>query len=107
LAATAFSTHYERILANCSQTAYGIDGREEKYDGLSIQDPNRLDNNISGGSHNAKVAFNAFKEAWLTLDDRMKAAGAGQDIGPSILECVLGGNYSTYTKQREHMMKLK
>lgn len=37
----------------------------------------------------------------------MKAARAGQDIGPSILECVLGGNYETYIKQRTHLKTLK
>jgi non-canonical poly(A) RNA polymerase PAPD5/7 len=93
--------------ANSFQTEYGIDGRVEKYDGLSIQDPNRPDNNISGGSHAVKVAFNAFREAHRTLQDRMRAASAGQNIGPSILECVLGGNYQSYTKQRAHMSRLK
>lgn len=37
----------------------------------------------------------------------MQAARSGQNIGPSILECVFGGNYETYTKQRDHMRKLK
>lgn len=45
--------------------------------------------------------------AYKTLDDRMKASRAGQDIGPSLLECVLGGNYETYIKQRRHMQSLK
>ncbi|CAN9104210.1 unnamed protein product [Alternaria alternata] len=89
------------------KTNYGIDGRPERYDGLSIQDPNRPENNISGGSHKVQLAFDAFKEAYLTLEDRMQAARSGQNIGPSILECVFGGNYETYTKQRDHMRKLK
>ncbi|KAI4624259.1 uncharacterized protein J4E88_001180 [Alternaria novae-zelandiae] len=89
------------------KTNYGIDGRPEKYDGLSIQDPNRPENNISGGSHKVQVAFDAFKEAYFTLSDRMQAARSGQNIGPSILECVFGGNYETYTKQRAHMRSLK
>ncbi|CAO2658254.1 Nn.00g059770.m01.CDS01 [Neocucurbitaria sp. VM-36] len=89
------------------KTSYGIDNRPEKPDGLSIQDPNRLDNNISGGSSKAKDAFKAFALAYRTLDDRMKASKAGQNIGPSILECVLGGNYETYIKQRRHLKSLK
>ncbi|ENH99460.1 hypothetical protein COCC4DRAFT_208109 [Bipolaris maydis ATCC 48331] len=89
------------------KTAHGIDGRPERYDGLSIQDPNRPENNISGGSHRVQDAFDAFKEAYHTLEDRMRAARAGQDIGPSILECVLGGNYETYIKQRMHLKTLK
>lgn len=89
------------------KTAWGVDGRQEKPDGLSIQDPNRLDNNISGGSHQAQAAFNAFKDAYHTLEDRMTASSNGQNIGPSILECVLGGNYETYLSQRAHMKTLK
>ncbi|KAL6702763.1 hypothetical protein ACN47E_000947 [Coniothyrium glycines] len=89
------------------KTRYGIDDREEKPDGLSIQDPNRPENNISGGSHRAKDTFKAFAAAHKTLEDRIQAAKAGQDIGSSILECVLGGNYSSYIKQRRHMRSLK
>ncbi|KAF7443562.1 Topoisomerase family protein [Pyrenophora tritici-repentis] len=89
------------------KTAYGIDGRPEKYDGLSIQDPNRPENNISGGSHRARVAFDAFKEAYLTLQDRIDATRSGQNIGPSILGCVLGGNYESYANQRYHLRALQ
>jgi non-canonical poly(A) RNA polymerase PAPD5/7 len=89
------------------KTDWGIDGRPERYDGLSIQDPNRPENNISGGSHKAQLAFDAFKAAYKTLNDRMKATKAGQDIGPSLLEYVLGGNYKTYLDQRHHLRSLK
>jgi len=89
------------------KTTYGIDGRQEKRDGLSIQDPNRPDNNISGGSHRAQVAFDAFREAYNTIEDRIEASRRGQDIGPSLLGCILGGNYESYTKQRNHLKSLK
>ncbi|EFQ94235.1 hypothetical protein CFE70_009750 [Pyrenophora teres f. teres 0-1] len=88
------------------KTTYGIDGRPEKYDGLSIQDPNRPENNISGGSHRAQIAFDAFKEAYHTLQDRINASRSGQNIGPSLLGCVLGGNYESYTNQRNHLKAL-
>ncbi|RMZ72371.1 hypothetical protein GMOD_00010234 [Pyrenophora seminiperda CCB06] len=110
------ASHYRRsqywdlcspLLANNLQTAYGIDGRQEKYDGLSIQDPNRPDNNISGGSHKAQVVFDAFREASETLRDRIQASRSGQNIGPSLLGCILGGNYEAYAKQRNHLKSLK
>ncbi|KAF1842572.1 uncharacterized protein K460DRAFT_409975 [Cucurbitaria berberidis CBS 394.84] len=89
------------------KTSYGIDNRPEKPDGLSIQDPNRPDNNVSGGSSKAKDAFKAFGMAYKTLDDRMKASAAGHKIGPSILECIFGGNYETYINQRRHLKSVK
>ena len=86
---------------------YGIDDRLEQATGLSIQDPNRPENNISGGSRKAIDAFNVFSAAYDTLKDRMSAAKVGHEIGPSILECILGGNYESYIKQRRHMKSLK
>ncbi|KAI8936791.1 hypothetical protein NX059_006035 [Plenodomus lindquistii] len=89
------------------KTRYGVDNREEKLNGLSIQDPNRPDNNISGGSHKAQEVFKAFAMAHRILEDRMAASRSGQDIGASVLGCVLGGNYSTYLAQRKLMRSLK
>ncbi|KAH8732155.1 hypothetical protein GQ44DRAFT_735100 [Phaeosphaeriaceae sp. PMI808] len=89
------------------KTHMGIDGRVEQPTGLSIQDPNKPDNNISGGSHKAANAFGVFAAAHDTLTDRMKASAAGHDIGPSILECVIGGNYDSYIRQRRRMESLR
>jgi non-canonical poly(A) RNA polymerase PAPD5/7 len=85
------------------KTSMGIDGRPERPDGLSIQDPNRPDNNISGGSHKAHEVFKAFGSAYRVLNDRI----ADRSPGLSILECILGGNYNTYMMQRRHMETLK
>jgi non-canonical poly(A) RNA polymerase PAPD5/7 len=98
---------YENIHANSSQTSYGIDGRQEQATGLSIQDPNRPDNNISGGSRRAVDAFKVFSAAYDTLTDRMKASKSGANIGPSVLGCIIGGNYESYITQRRHLRSLK
>ncbi|CBX99751.1 hypothetical protein LEMA_P073400.1 [Plenodomus lingam JN3] len=89
------------------KTRYGVDNREEKPFGLSIQDPNRPDNNISGGSHKAQEVFKAFAMAHQVLEDRMAASKSGQDIGESILGSVLGGNYQSYIAQRRLMKSLR
>ncbi|KAF2027374.1 Nucleotidyltransferase [Setomelanomma holmii] len=89
------------------KTDIGIDGRPEKDDGLSIQDPNRPDNNISGGSRRAVEALKVFADAHDTLKHRMELSKLGQDIGPSILDSIIGGNYETYIKQRRHLRTLK
>ncbi|KAF2632431.1 Nucleotidyltransferase [Macroventuria anomochaeta] len=82
---------------------YDVDGREERPNGLSIQDPNRPENNISGGSHKAWEVFQAFRSAHRVLKDRIDSRSPGR----SILECLLGGNYETYIVQRRHMQTLK
>jgi non-canonical poly(A) RNA polymerase PAPD5/7 len=94
---------YHNFSTNLLQSTYGIDGREESDTGLSIQDPNKLDNNISGGSRRAAEAFNVFSAAHDTLADRLKASELGQEIGPSILACIIGGNYDSYLKQRHRL----
>lgn len=86
---------------------YGIDGRPEKPDGLSIQDPNRPENNISGGSRKAEDCFAAFGEAYDTLRDRMDMCKSGNKIGKSLLGYVLGGNYDSYISQRQHLNNLR
>jgi non-canonical poly(A) RNA polymerase PAPD5/7 len=89
------------------QGTHGIDGRPEQANGLSIQDPNKPDNNISGGSRKAAEAFSVFGAAYDTLSDRMNASKSGIKIGPSLLECIIGGNYETYIKQRRHLSTLQ
>jgi non-canonical poly(A) RNA polymerase PAPD5/7 len=93
--------------ANFAQTAYGIDGRQEQTSGLSIQDPNKLDNNISGGSRRAIDAFKVFSATYDTLTDRMRASKSGASVGPSLLGSIIGGNYMSYIKQRRHLQTLK
>jgi len=99
--------NYSLPALTCSQTRYGVDDREEKPFGLSIQDPNRPNNNISGGSHKAQDVFRAFATAHSVLEDRMTALRSGHDIGGSLLGCILGGNYHTYLAQRRLMKSLK
>jgi len=94
-------------LANHPQSHVGIDGRPEKPTGLSIQDPNKPENNISGGSHKAPQAFQIFADAFDTITDCVDRVHMKTDIGSSILACILGGNYSSYIDQRRIMRSLK
>jgi len=81
----------------------GIDGRAEKVDGLSIQDPNNEENNISGGSHRAAYVLAQFGSAWDALDARLQTLDLS---GTSILEAILGGNYESYDLQRRTIEQL-
>ena len=88
------------------KTGVDVDGRPDKRDGLSIQDPNRPENNISGGSHNVRAIFKAFAQAHDTLTDRMRATEMNENIGGSMLGCILGGNYTKYIDHRRRLRSL-
>jgi non-canonical poly(A) RNA polymerase PAPD5/7 len=92
--------------ADISQGHIGIDGRPEKVGRLSIQDPTNPENNISGGSSEIQRIFTLFRTTHDTLRDRMNAIRNDLPYN-SILEPVLGGNYTPYADYRERMDKLK
>ncbi|KAL5378857.1 hypothetical protein DPSP01_008896 [Paraphaeosphaeria sporulosa] len=86
---------------------HGVDGREERADRLSIQDPNDPKNNISGGSYKADKCLELFSWAHRVLVERMDTIHMRTFHEISILESVLGGDYSTYMKQRERMRNIR
>ncbi|KAK4119519.1 hypothetical protein N657DRAFT_658928 [Parathielavia appendiculata] len=79
----------------------------KNHDRLSIIDPNNPANDIAGGSSNARTIISHFAHAHQQLTQRM--AQLAQDpnrAGQSILEVILGGNYSSFEKQRNYLEKL-
>ncbi|KAF2644616.1 hypothetical protein P280DRAFT_514087 [Massarina eburnea CBS 473.64] len=85
----------------------GIDGRREKTDGLSIQDPGRPDNNISGGSAKATTVLRLFSGAHALLCERLDSIRNGTYSGNSILEPLFGGNYRQYKDHRLRLSKIR
>lgn len=82
---------------------HGVD--QEK---LSIVDPNNDVNDIAGGSSNTPRILEAFSRAFRNLQNRMselQALPIDQRRGQSILGVILGGNYSSFDIQREHLRK--
>lgn len=69
--------------------------------GLTIIDPNRADNDISGGSKQVEKVFQCFRGALNMIQHRLDAISKGESEENSILGCVLGGNYSSFINQRE------
>ncbi|KAL5438167.1 hypothetical protein PMIN07_006397 [Paraphaeosphaeria minitans] len=86
---------------------HGVDGREERADRMSIQDPNDPRNNISGGSYKADKCLELFSWAHRVLVERMDTIHMRTFHEISILESVLGGDYSLYLKQRERMRNIR
>lgn len=68
---------------------------------LAIMDPNKPDNDISGGSKNIMVIFDCFAQAHEEILDAMNSPGRR-----SFLDWPLGGNYGTFVWQRNHLRKL-
>lgn len=73
---------------------------------LTIIDPNRPDNDISGGSHKINDVLDCFRRGHALLQRRLAAVDQGVDVEDSILGCVWGGNYESFTYQREKLSKL-
>jgi non-canonical poly(A) RNA polymerase PAPD5/7 len=75
---------------------------------LSIVDPNNETNDIAGGSKNTPKILEAFSRAFRNLQNRMSELHwmpIDQRRGQSILGVILGGNYSSFDIQREHLRK--
>ncbi|EME41392.1 hypothetical protein DOTSEDRAFT_46399 [Dothistroma septosporum NZE10] len=77
-----------------------------KHGRLMIIDPNRNDNDISGGSANANKVFETFSGARAAIQRRLNQVRTGQANDGSILGCVLGGNYSSFREQRERLDRI-
>ncbi|ROW08385.1 hypothetical protein VMCG_03093 [Cytospora schulzeri] len=69
---------------------------------LSIIDPNNPGNDISGGSMNYQQIVASFSQAYKLLQERMSRIAKGESF-KSILEVILGGNYSTFREQRNYL----
>ena len=72
-----------------------------KNDRLAIMDPNKPDNDISGGSRNVMLIFDRFSRAHHELITALRSSNR-----PSYLDWLLGGNYDSFIRQRNHLLSL-
>jgi len=75
-------------------------------EGLTIIDPNRKDNDISGGSKRVAEVFGLFRRAHAALQRRAEEVVNGSATSGSILGCVLGGNYTSFDDARDRLSRL-
>jgi non-canonical poly(A) RNA polymerase PAPD5/7 len=78
----------------------------KNHDRLSIIDPNNPENDIAGGSSKFHVIQTTFRELHALLRERVLAATQTRSQGYCILKDLLGGNYSSFRRQRLHLEKL-
>lgn len=78
---------------------------KEKAERLTIIDPNRPENNISGGTREIGRIFDCFSTAYEVLQDALdRYSNQSADGAPiSFLKDLVGGNFSKYDKQRHHI----
>ncbi|KAI9850767.1 MAG: hypothetical protein M1838_005100 [Thelocarpon superellum] len=73
---------------------------------LSIADPNKEQNDISGGSGQILLILNLFSQAYDRLTQRMdqlRHADLPARRGQSLLGCILAGNYAAFDEQRSRL----
>ena len=75
---------------------------------LTIVDPHRPDNNVSGGTNQINEIINCFSLAHQGLLGRLAAYEKRnrQDQPRSFLECLIGGNFTTYENSRQKLYDL-
>lgn len=71
--------------------------------GLTIVDPNKPDNDISGGSSKIGTVFECFRTAHSEIQRRLYQIHSGESVEDSILGVVLAGNYTAFFQQRNHL----
>ena len=69
-----------------------------KADRLAIIDPNKADNDISGGSKNVMLIFSRFSRAREEILQAMRSSNRA-----SLLDWMLGGNYNNFLWQRNRL----
>ncbi|KAI5360975.1 putative PAP/25A-associated, polymerase, nucleotidyl transferase domain, nucleotidyltransferase Trf4 [Septoria linicola] len=73
---------------------------------LTIIDPNRRENDISGGSRQIDKVFKCFRGAHNEIQRRLNDVRTGKSKSNSILGCIIGGNYSSFDAQRQLLRSL-
>jgi len=93
-----------RLPLNKFQNQLNVPYRNQEQEKFCIIDPNNPNNDIAGGSKNTSVIRKEFSYAYKDLTDRMADISHSDDRKyASILGCILGGNYSSFKLQREHL----
>lgn len=75
----------------------------DKENRLSIVDPNKADNNISGGTAEIDLVFKCFSQAYKDLQARMNERDNSRSTSKSLLTDLLGGDFEAYSRQRERL----
>ena len=73
---------------------------------LCIVDPNRPENDISGGTAEIELILRTFKRAYTALQDRVNQLARGRKFENGLLGCILAGDYRSYGQQRALLQQI-
>ncbi|KAL9624361.1 MAG: hypothetical protein Q9160_001323 [Pyrenula sp. 1 TL-2023] len=73
---------------------------------LAISDPNRPDNNISGGTDEIDLICDCFASVYEILTEALEERNLGIGSKGSLLGDIIGGYYEAYKSQRDHLWRL-
>lgn len=95
-----------RPCSNILQAHANVPYNQHNTNKFCIIDPNRPENDISGGAKNSAAIRSLFSEGFQTLQNRMAELQYSAEADrrcQSILGPIIAGNYSSFRLQREHL----
>lgn len=105
-----YPIHLCNVLADTSKAAANRQlYRANSAAKFCIIDPNDEGNDISGGSTNTSAILQEFRGALVALNKRMgelRTMSFADRKNQSILGCILGGDYSSFEIQRNHLERV-
>lgn len=78
----------------------------DKPNRLAIVDPNKADNNVSGGTAEIDLVIGCFSQAYKDLSAQMTEWERSGLTSKSLLVDLLGGDYEAYGLQRERLRRI-
>jgi non-canonical poly(A) RNA polymerase PAPD5/7 len=95
-----------RILTHVKALYIPFQYNRDKPNRLAIIDPNKADNNISGGTAEIDLVFGCFSRAFDDLQEQMAQRELSGSSPTSLMTGLLGGDYEAYNSQRERLRRL-
>ncbi|KAL9113002.1 MAG: hypothetical protein Q9227_002867 [Pyrenula ochraceoflavens] len=80
--------------------------QDVERDRLAISDPNRSDNDISGGTSAIGLIFDTFSDAYDLLEEGLDDYNLGISTNGSLLGDSIAGNYAPFENQRNRLRNL-
>jgi non-canonical poly(A) RNA polymerase PAPD5/7 len=81
---------------------YGANA-ENRQQRLAIEDPNNMDNDVSGGTREIRLIFQCFSDAFYALRNRMVSVGMSGSRNMCFLDSIIAACYDEYAEQRNHL----
>ncbi|ETI27516.1 hypothetical protein G647_09707 [Cladophialophora carrionii CBS 160.54] len=94
--------------AYLNKATHPIQFGDKDNERLTIIDPHRSDNNISGGTRQISTIFDCFSKAHKALTTRLASfeKDPSRHQANGFLGCLIGGDFTSYERQRQRLREL-